>query len=331
MTSNPFFLLSVLIGPFFAFFVWVFLVKIFIRIFSIKNFRLKATLKLIPFGSLILNYYAKTYSVAYWLNPLSCASCIQKFSLDYLYPHVKEHLLQYKICLIQYLGKSYEHIFFHGLLVTIKLISILLLSIEILRTCYSLFVLKRIIRTSVTCHRSLNNPKLTEVLEKHGIRILVNQDIEVPFASYNKTIVIPQHIVTVFPQEEFEAVIAHEYEHIRCYDPLVRLLYLCTAAVFWWIPTNFWKKQIKQDQEMACDNHALHYGISNQSIASAVVKVIKQMNRCPSFCYFSNKAYPTALRLQSLLGLIAPRQEKIRFALLGIFIAFLLFIPCFAL
>lgn len=139
---------------------------------------------------------------------------------------------------------------------------------------------------------SLANSALATSLITHNIKILTSSSILIPFATYKKSIVIPENMENILSRKEFEAVVAHELEHIRNFDPYIRIFYQFLAAFFWWLPTNSWIKKLEQDQEMACDHSVLNYGLNKESIASAILKLTRHVKAQPNFCCLVDSKHP---------------------------------------
>jgi beta-lactamase regulating signal transducer with metallopeptidase domain len=77
-------------------------------------------------------------------------------------------------------------------------------------------------------------------------------------------------------QDEFEAVVAHEFEHLRWKDPLLKIFCSSISTLCWWIPTIWWLKKLEIDQEEASDSGLGKYGIDSVFLASAIIKVLEK-------------------------------------------------------
>lgn len=304
MTSNPVYIFGLLIDSFIAFFSWVIIVEIFMNLFQIKKHRIRSFLRLAPFVNLIIDFSFHKYSIASWLNPLSCSSCVQKFILEHFYPHLETYLTTNQISLIRYLGIEHQHIAFSILMVFCGTASTYFAARYLIQIYQQTTHIKSIIKNSVLSSRPTHSIRLAQQLYKHKINLYISEEINIPCATFNKIIIIPKNAVDQLSQSEFEAVVAHELEHIIYKDPLIRLLYHCVAILFWWVPTNSWIKKIEDEQELACDQNVFSYGIANDAIALALVKIAKQSktNR-EALCYFANEKNLITTRIKTLLGL----------------------------
>ncbi len=313
MIPNPLSLISFLFSGAIAFFTVALLVKIIFAIFKINNHRLRATLRLLPFFSLVIDILCNNFSIGNWLNPLSCDSCTQRVLLQMFSPSLKTYLATNEISLISHLASDSPQIISLSLFILFSSITIFF----ICRQLFQLFFLTRILRSTIqngiTCSRQIENLQLASVLQKNKTNIIVSAETKIPMAAYANTIIMPKKIVDEFSQEEFEAIIAHEFEHVYWKDPFSRLFLQFIAATFWWIPTHSWTRKIELDQEMACDRSILKYDADCESLASALVKVTKHArnNLSQALCCFTSKTNHAIARLQVMLGFSSLAQESL--------------------
>ena len=329
MISNPFYLLTVVISAMIAFFTMHFMIESVIGVFRVRSSRMRSILRLFPFFSLIVDLLFNRLSLARWINPLSCVSCVQKFVLESFFPQLKTYLDENEISLVNYLGESYQSGFFAAVYILFIGIASLFFIGKLMRIFLSVYSLRYSLKNHEVCNLMIKNPLLTAMLQKYQVKIYRSDLVSIPMASYPDAIIIPNKILGMLSQEECEAVIAHELEHIKCQDPMMRLFYHLVAAVFWWVPTGFLMKKIENDQEMACDRSVLRYGIRGESIASALVKVAKHAKASPVFCYFTHQAHPLRIRLEAALGICSTVEENIfQLSIPGIALGLLILFTC---
>lgn len=314
MISNPFFLLSIVLSTTLAFFTVVFVVESMIKIFHIRRHRTLAFLRIIPFISLMVDLIFERYSLAHWINPLSCKSCLQKLFLDSFNPPLKAYLSENKISLVNYLAIDHSHGFFSAFFVAFILLTCVIGSFKLIKALLLARRLRSILANATRYSKPVPNALLTLALKQANVSIYASHEVPMPLATYTRVIIIPYEMLENLSAQEFEAVIAHELEHIKYYDPLFRLLYQLLAGLFWWVPTHLWIKKIEQDQEIACDQSIDKYDIKDESLASALVKVTKHVKSHPAFCYFASSQKPALERIQMILG-IKPMKENHLFGL----------------
>lgn len=311
MISNPFFLLSLVISSTLAFFTTALLVETFLKIFRCKNFRVRASLRMLPFLSLLVDLVLNQYSISHWISPLSCASCVQKLILEVFTPQVKTYLVENETSLIQYLGANYHHIVFSCVFIVFASISLFFVSktlMQSLSLTRSMHVKGK--QSKISLDNILNFP-LKNALKDSGVGIYLSNETLAPLTVYPKTIILPENNHKVLSQEEFEAVVAHELGHIRSWDPITRLIIHAIGLFFWWVPSYSWIKKVEQDQEMACDQNVFKYDIAGDFIASALCKVARQIQGHQALCYFHEQKNSSLLRIEQVLGLRVDASSSI--------------------
>lgn len=92
------------------------------------------------------------------------------------------------------------------------------------------------------------------------VRLLQSDAVAAPIARglLRPTIVLPSGFFEEMPPRVVEAVLEHEFAHLRRRDPLVRALFLLVACLYWLDPIVWvsWRL-LCRDQELACDESAL--------------------------------------------------------------------------
>ena len=123
------------------------------------------------------------------------------------------------------------------------------------------------------------------------------------------TIYLPRALLERLTEKEYEAVLAHEAEHLRNKDLAVRWLLEIIGAIFWWIPTRWLRKRIEEGQEVGCDAQCKRYGVDPLDLASALCKSAKMASKSSEPIVAYRFAKPAVQRrIRFLLG-----WENIRF------------------
>ncbi len=329
MISNPFFLLSLVLSSILAFFTMALVVEAFLKIFRCKNFRVRASLRMLPFLSLIVDLVWNQYSISHWISPLSCASCVQKLMLEVFTPQVKSYLAENQTSLIQYLGADYEHTVFSGIFMVFAGISLFFVSKILLQSLFLIRSMHAKGRKSKISWDGILNYSLKNALKNSEVEIYFSSEAQVPLTVYPKTILLPENTQKVLSQQELEAVVAHELGHIRSWDPITRLIMNAIALFFWWVPSYSWIKKIEQDQEMACDQNVFTYDIPGDFIASALCKVARQIKAHQALCYFHAQKSSSLVRIEQVLGLRRDVSSSIMdLNFFGVFVAGMLVLLC---
>ncbi len=324
---NPFSLLSFVLSSWLAFTTVAFAVESFFLIFRIQHFRLRAFLRLLPFASLGIDLFFKRLSLGDYFNPLSCASCVQKFFLEQFTPQLKEYLYSNRISLVTHLDGQIGW-FSMFLLWVFCGVGLLMLSKRAVEMLLLRRQVQKLIHEAEISQRSVQSPMLRLMLQRFNVRLLESDKILIPVALAPNRILLPKENETT--QEEFEAIISHELEHLRFKDPLMRLLFEATAALFWWLPLRGWINRIERDQEIASDQAIFNYGIEPHSLAEAILKVSRRSkNRTEALCFFATRTKMSMSRLKLLLGQQNCYQERqMVMATAGITFALLAILSC---
>jgi beta-lactamase regulating signal transducer with metallopeptidase domain len=305
MISNPLFLISTLISALIAFVTVQVIVESSIILFKMKRGRTRLFLRLFPFLSLLLDFLLNSFSIGHWLNPLNCHSCVQKLILPLFFPELKNYLYSNEISLITYLGLGISHTIFSIIFVLFWVATVYFISYVLLEGWLILRALRSMMKREEICSRPIKNSVLANALQSSHVKIFSSEQVTIPMATYFKAIFIPSSIVKEFPQREFEAIVAHELEHVLWRDQPVRLLTHLISKLFWWVPTGSWQKKLELDQEIACDQSLSKYGFNQEFLASALIKVSRSAKgkTHQALCYLSDEKHPTLRRLQILLGI----------------------------
>ncbi|MGE5326854.1 MAG: M56 family metallopeptidase [Deltaproteobacteria bacterium] len=93
---------------------------------------------------------------------------------------------------------------------------------------------------------------------------------------FRHTITVPEGLSKELEAREFEAVLLHELAHAKRRDNLsVGFVHLLTCF-FWFHPMLWWiERRLIAEQERACDEIALRYGVGPDEYASGILKVCR--------------------------------------------------------
>ncbi len=283
-------LVSMAISILILFSAMVVLAETGLRLLKIRQGRLRVIIRLLPFIAVLSNLFLANWQTGASLNPLHCSSCAQNL-IGTLFKAKLNQLLISENTYALWSG------FWLFLAVTIYHIS---------KASFELFIASRNLlkleQTAILCQRIIKNKLLKEALKKHNVRIFENSSVSIPMATYANAMHLPQVITDTSPQEEFEAIVAHELEHLIWRDPALKIIISLTTAFFWWLPANSWVKKLELDQEIACDQSVNKYGIDKVFLAEALVKTATATNKRPDkiICYLTNTSHQVLKRLRHL-------------------------------
>ncbi len=290
-----------LLNTFLVFLALALLIEGGLSVFRIKNKRLRVFCRLLPFIKLPFDFLIFAFhgtSFFFNINPFSC---------EFFVKEMLEGLIHFpsnsNFFLPEYVGMLIPPAFFTFFTAFVIAITSLMAIKKSVQFLVAWKHLKKIIRESTPCTRQITNLYLRESLQ--GTKILVSSEIAVPQASLTNVILMPAAFD--LPQEEFEAVIAHELEHLRWRDPLLKMVCQTVAQIVWWIPTRWWMKRLESDQEGASDASVHKYNIHSESLASAIVKVASHKTRSHLMtCHFAANRTIAFKRAKEIL--LPPQQ-----------------------
>lgn len=284
-----------ILSPLLAFFAVAFMVEIGLALFRVKRHRVQTYFRLLPFFSMLLDTF---FSFFHWLNPFTCGSCMQKLLL-LLFPQLQPHL-DLSFFFIPFWTLSVIFLLFKG---------------------YSLLKQMRELKAIVQEGRPFNLP--LSAVDLQGVKVLISDAVEIPMALYSQTILLPAKI----EETPYEAVIAHELEHLKWKDPYVRLFMQLVLTLYWWVPAGSWIKRVEQEQEMACDRAVLNYGYDAESLASTLLTFSKQSHTLAAPCSFADKTHSSLLRIKAIFDEL-PSHTLNKLALIGLILGAIVWILC---
>ncbi len=130
------------------------------------------------------------------------------------------------------------------------------------RFVLGLFGLRRLGRASKQLHNPDVIAYLRAIQPRRNITLLQNDAVPAPvtWGIFRPVVLVPTGFETL-PAESRNAVICHETAHIQSHDFLVRSLADITRALIWVQPL-IWivRKQLREEQELACDDLVLAAG-----------------------------------------------------------------------
>jgi beta-lactamase regulating signal transducer with metallopeptidase domain len=168
--------------------------------------------------------------------------------------------------------------------------------------------------------KKIRNSALNQILKKYSLKVSVLSDVHgSPFVAglVSSTIFFPQRLSRILSQKEYEAALAHEVEHIRHKDNLVRLTLTIICSFFWWIPTHWLRNRIEEGLELGCDHDCKKYQVDPVDLASAICKSARHCvhDLCPLLVYHLAKGHQLHRRIDILLAPSSTRFKKTRLVL----------------
>lgn len=94
---------------------------------------------------------------------------------------------------------------------------------------------------------------------------------------FHPTMIFPEHW-RQWPEAQFDAVLTHEAEHVRCRHPFVQWLALLNRAVFWFHPAAWWlERHLSALAEEACDNVVLARGCDRRTYSEYLIDMARSV------------------------------------------------------
>lgn len=155
--------------------------------------------------------------------------------------------------------------------------SIGLLSTSLFQMVVSIKKFSKIIRLSTPSPYPIHHPHLRSQIQKGKVKIVITTEVDVPcaFGIFRRSIIFPKELLHTLTQPEYEAIIAHELDHLQWQDGLVRVVANCLKNLFWWVPTRRYLSRLELTQEYACDRKITALKFSPVELASAILKAAK--------------------------------------------------------
>lgn len=345
MDKLSFFLINVFFNSLLAFFTTVFLIKMIHVLFRIREGRFSSILKTIPIIKLPLDlflYDFSRWSYNYGINPLYCKEGTRSLSilLGWTNPAINRYCLP--------LNSGIEFSVPGNMTFTIadvvgylinpkhlQIFSVLFLilsSFALIKKLTTYYFCKKavncIVMKSSPETRKIDNPTLLQYIKQIRCPILSSSVLQgSPFVAglFKPIIFFPKNLALSLSQKEYEAALAHEIEHIRQKDTLIRFVLDLIQSIFWWIPTKWLKTRIEEAQEIGCDKKCTKYGVDSVDLASVLHKSAKKLKNTNyqsiTLCLASHVAVK---RIKNLLQTKQPPKKRYIFCALAFGISFLL-------
>lgn len=338
MDKISFFILNIVLNSFLAFLTTTLLVEFLIAIFRIKQSRLASYLRMIPLFKLILDPFLYDYSrwaYGHAVNPLNCLEGTRTLSLMFgtLNP-ISEGLSLPFLSGIQM--TVYDNLTFTvadiiGYLLTptyLKTFTIIFgfTSAVIVLNHFKYYLscireIKHVKELRGEIRKKIRNAKLKSCVKKYSLNVVITPRFHgSPFVIglISPTIFIPKTLLSTLSQKEYEAVLAHEIEHVCYKDSLIRLILGLICSIFWWVPTKWLRNRIEEGQERGCDSACKKYDIYPLDLASAICKSAKVISlEKPFLAYHLAKNHTVYRRINALLTPKPLSFKKTRFVLAG--------------
>jgi uncharacterized protein (TIGR03435 family) len=105
------------------------------------------------------------------------------------------------------------------------------------------------------------------------------------FGVFRPVLLLPEGIAERLTREQFAAIVAHEFCHVRRRDNLAAAIHMVVESVFWFHPLVWWiGARLVEERERACDEEVLRMGTDAQVYAEGILNVCKFYVESPLSC-----------------------------------------------
>ena len=111
------------------------------------------------------------------------------------------------------------------------------------------------------------------------VALRISDEVISPLAMgvWQVTVILPVSAVLGLPQEELEAVMAHELGHIRRWDYLWNLMQMAVESVLFFHPVVWWlSRTVRERREVCCDEIAVRSCAGAEVYARALLRLEEQ-------------------------------------------------------
>lgn len=290
MSNLYVFLLNVFVNSFLMFITVVALIESIIFLFKIPAGRFSSLLRMVPILKLpfdLFSYDFSRWSYLKGINPLTAQEGTRTLSAVIGWPNDISQIffvpitagIQLFVDNMTFTVADVLSYFFDPIALSISCTIIVFIScciftkkiFEYLRFAHNMKETKRKV------NKKIRNVFIDGFLRKNKAQVISSTLSSSPFVYgiLSPQIYIPETLCKSLSKKEYEAVLAHENEHIRYNDNLIRLVLLLICSIFWWIPTKWLRKRIEEGQEIGCDSNCKSYGINPTTLATAIYKSAK--------------------------------------------------------
>ncbi len=96
------------------------------------------------------------------------------------------------------------------------------------------------------------------------------------FGVFRPILLLPEGIREQMPEKQFDAVVAHEWNHIQRRDNLTAALHMLAETALWFWPVLRWiRVRMIEERERACDEAVLRQGNEPEVYAESILRVCK--------------------------------------------------------
>jgi len=119
------------------------------------------------------------------------------------------------------------------------------------------------------------------------VPVMVGTDLIEPgiFGVFRPVLLLPEGIRDRLTQTQLDAILAHEFCHVRRKDNLTATIHMAVQAIFWFHPLTWWiGARLVDERERACDEDVLRLGCRPNDYAESILMICKLYLSSPLAC-----------------------------------------------
>jgi uncharacterized protein (TIGR03435 family) len=142
-------------------------------------------------------------------------------------------------------------------------------------------------------------------------------------------LLLPEGIVEQLNQAQLDAILAHEFCHVRRKDNLTAAIHMAAQAIFWFHPLTWWiGSRLVDERERACDEEVLRLGCRPNVYAESILMICRLYLSSPLACLSGVTGSNLKRRIESIMrNRNAPALHLGKKLLLGVAGMAILFVP----
>ncbi len=285
MNPITLFLFNFFLNSIFVFFTSWLLVEALLFIFRIKNFRIKYFARCIPIIKIFVDlslYNFSKWAVLHNINPILCKAGSRTLSIGlgannfipniFISFHLPENIT---FSLTDIIGISIGNAKMITIIIIFMLVSTYGLTRFIISYKEKKLILKKMLRNLANTKISTSNEYLQMIIKKKKVSFKTSDKIYSPCVLKENSkciIVFPKDFYNVLTDEEIEAILHHELQHIIWYDNNLHMFFSFLKSLIYFNPLlNYWNSLMKLTRECACDQKG-----NKMHLATAIQKFHKR-------------------------------------------------------
>jgi bla regulator protein BlaR1 len=115
-------------------------------------------------------------------------------------------------------------------------------------------------------------------------------------------LLLPEGIAERLCQTQLDAILAHEFCHVRRKDNLTATIHMAVQAIFWFHPLTWWiGSRLVDERERACDEEVLRLGCKPHTYAESILMICKLCLSSPLPCVSGVTGSDLKRRIESIM------------------------------